>query len=144
MFLIASNQQQAKAFLRRPGLCLLTGIALLGGCAVFVGVSPILLAAVAVPVIELQLCYGAALRLPVRWRLAAGVAALVGHAALLALIQGGVTGAEKLAVNLQYVGAVLLGVGLGALIFRDPIRGAGSRDAPRPPSSGWSTSDLKP
>jgi len=129
MFLVASNQQQAKAFLRRPGFCLLAGAVLLGACAVFVGVSPILLAAMAVPVIELQLCYGAAVRLPMRWWLAAGVAALVAHAVLLAFIQGGVNGAGKLAVNLQYVGAVLLGVGLGALIFRGSIPGACGQDS---------------
>lgn len=123
MFLIASNQQQAKAFLRQPGFCLLAGAVLFGSCAVFVGVSPILPAAAAIPMIELQLCYGAALRLPVRWWLAAGVAALVAHAVLLALIQGDVSGAGKLAVNLQYVGAVLLGVGLGARIFRGAIPG---------------------
>lgn len=129
MFLLASNQHQAKAFLRRPGFCLLAGAGLLGGGAVFAGVSPILLAAAAIPVIELQLCYGAALRLPVRWWLAAGVAALLAHAVLLALIQGGVTGVEKLAVNLQYVGALLLGAGLGALIFRDAIAGAHGQES---------------
>jgi hypothetical protein len=123
MFLIASNQQQAKAFLRRPGFCLLVGAGLFGTCAVFAGVSPILLAAMAVPVIELQLCYGAVLRLPARWWLAAGVVALMTHAVLLALIQGGANGGEKLAVNLQYVGSVLLGVGLGALVFRGAIPG---------------------
>jgi len=48
VFLIASNQQQAKAFLREPGFCLLVGAVLFCGCAVFVGVSPILLAAVAI------------------------------------------------------------------------------------------------
>ncbi|EJL89675.1 hypothetical protein PMI15_00504 [Polaromonas sp. CF318] len=124
MFLIASHQQQARAFLARPGFCLLAGAGLLGGCAVFIGVSPVFLAAAAIPLIELQLCHGAALRLPTRWWLAAGVTALVAHAMLLALIQGGATGAEKLAVNLQYVGAVLLGVGLGALFFRGSIPGA--------------------
>jgi len=124
VFLLASNHQQAQAFLRRPGFCLLVGLGLLVGGAVFSGVSPIFLVAAAVPIIELQLCYGAVLRLPVRLWLAAGVAALVAHAVLLALVQGGAFGVEKLAVNLQYVGAVLLGTGVGALLFRGPIRGA--------------------
>lgn len=127
MFLVASNHQQAQAFLRRPWFCLSVGAALLVGGAAFVGVSPILLAAVAVPIIELQLCYGTAPRLPVRLWLVAGVLALVAHAVLLALVQGGTSGAEKLAVNLQYVGAVLFGTGLGAFLFRGPIQRAHER-----------------
>ena len=124
MFLLASNQQQARAFLARPWFCLSAGTVLLGGGAAFAGISPIFLAAAAVPVIELQLCYGAFFRLPVRLSLVVGVVALIAHAVLLALIQGRASGIEKLAVNLQYVGAVLVGTGLGALLFRDQIQNA--------------------
>lgn len=124
MFLVASSHQHAKALLRRPWPFLSIGAVLLAGGAAFVGVSPILLAAVVIPIIELQLCYGAVLRLPVRLWLVVGVLAFLGHAVLLAFAQGGTSGAHKLAVNLQYVGAVLLGAGLGAFLFRGSIQRA--------------------
>ena len=129
MFLVASNVQQVKPLMEKPWACIGAGLVLLAIGLPLVGASPLLLAAGAIPLLELRLCFGKGRRLPQRFWLLAAVLTLVVHAMLLAMLQVGTKGVEKLSVNLEYLGAVLAGTGAGALLFRDALQRHAARAA---------------
>jgi hypothetical protein len=121
LFLLVLNEHQSSAFLGRPWLSIAVGSALTGIAALFGGLSPYLVAALVLPVLECALRYGSRLRVPQSLLLPVAVAALLAHAAFLAFMQGDAVGVQRLAVNIAYVFTILVGAGVGALIFRRAI-----------------------
>ena len=104
----------------------LTGIA-----ALFGGLSLYLLVALTLPVLECVLRFGSRPRVPQAALLPAAIGVLITHAVFLAFMHGGVVGPQKIAVNLAYLSTVLVGTGLGALIYRRAIVAASSPDHAR-------------
>jgi hypothetical protein len=49
------------------------------------------------------------------------VTVFLAHAAFLAFMQEGAVGAQKLAVNIAYVFTIVIGTGVGSLLFRRAI-----------------------
>jgi hypothetical protein len=100
------------------------GGALTGIAALFGGLSLYLVAALILPVLECTLRYSSRLRVPQAVLLPVAVAVLLAHAAFLAYMQDGAVGVQKLAVNIAYVFTILVGAGVGGLIFRRAIAAA--------------------
>ena len=121
MFLVASNVRMVRPALQQPWACIGAGLVLLAMGMPLAGLSVILLLAAVVPLLELQLCFGRGWRIPERSWLLAAMTAIGVHAVLLAFAQNGSKGIEKLAVNFEYLGAVLAGTGAGALWFREAL-----------------------
>ena len=124
MFLLVLNEHQSSAFLRRPWLPIAVGSALAGIAAFFGGLSLYLVAALVLPMFECVLRYGSRLRVPQAFLLPAVIAILVAHATFLAFMQNDAVGIARLAVNIAYVFTILVGAGIGGLIFRHEIAAA--------------------
>lgn len=121
MFLLVLNQNQSSAFLGRPWISIALGGALTGIAALFGGLSLYLAAALILPILECALRYGARPRAPRAALLPLAVTVLLAHAAFLAFMQDGAVGAQKLAVNIAYVFTIVVGAGVGGLLFRRAI-----------------------
>jgi hypothetical protein len=121
MFLLVLNERQSAAFLKRPWLSLAIGGSLTAIAACFGGLSWYLLVALALPLLECVLRYGSRPRVPTAVLLPAAIAVLISHAVFLAFMQASAVGPQKIAVNIAYVSTVLVGAGLGALLYRRAI-----------------------
>lgn len=121
MFLLVLNENQSSAFLGKPWISIAVGSALSGIATLFGGLSIYLAAALILPVLECALRYGSRPRVPRALLLPLAVAVLLAHAVLLALMQDGAVGAQKLAVNIAYVFTIVVGAGVGGLLFRREI-----------------------
>lgn len=97
------------------------GSALTGIAALFGGFSLYLAAALILPILECALRYGARPRVPRVALLPLAVAVLLAHAVFLAFMQENAVGAQKLAVNIAYVFTIVVGAGVGGLLFRRAI-----------------------
>ena len=115
MFLLVLNDSQSKAFLTRPFFTLTSG-ALLSLSMFYSGVSPYFLAALLLPILEATAKFRFARHISDRLLLAIAVAALTLHAGALALAQKGAEPSAKLAVNLAYIGSILVGVGIASFL----------------------------
>jgi hypothetical protein len=97
------------------------GSVLAGIAALLGGLSIYLAAALLLPVVECALRYGSRPRVPRTLLLPLAVAVLLAHAVFLALMQDGAVGAQKLAFNIAYVFTIIVGAGVGGLLFRREI-----------------------
>ena len=121
MFLLVLNERQSAAFLNRPWLSIAMGATLTGAAAFYGGLSLYLLVALTLPVLECALRFGSRLRVPQAALLPAAIGILISHAVFLAFMQDSAVGPQKIAVNIAYLSTVLVGAGIGALIFRRAI-----------------------
>lgn len=122
MFLLILNEQQSSAFLSRPWLSIAVGAAVAGIAALFGGLSPYLLAALTIPLFECTLRYSSHFRAPQVILLGVAVAVFFAHATALAFMQHGYTGAQRFAINIAYAFTILVGAGIGGLMYQNAIR----------------------
>jgi hypothetical protein len=121
VFLLVLNENQSSAFLARAWISIAMGSVLAGIAALLGGLSIYLAAALLLPVVECALRYGSRPRVPRTLLLPLAVAVLLAHAVFLALMQDGAVGAQKLAFNIAYVFTIIVGAGVGGLLFRREI-----------------------
>ncbi len=117
MFLLVLNDPQARVVLARPRLTLSIGLFVFVPAVLLGGLSPYLVAAFALPLLEFRLARNQFLRTH-RFGIAlAAAAVLIAHATFLGFMQLDAAGAQKLAVNFAYASDILVGASVGLLLF---------------------------
>jgi hypothetical protein len=122
MFLLILNDTQAQTLLARPlpTFCIGAALSLL---MIISGASWYFLAGLLLPIVEWAVRFKLANYLGDRVLLAIAVSVWILHAALLAFAQNGTTSVAKLAVNLAYIGVVLVGVAAAGICNRIKVAG---------------------